>query len=347
MDDRLVAPRRAIHPRQRREPGVRGGGFRTGAQSGIVEIVLHVNMPIERMDLVNGQLELRPVAVCPPDRFFTPENRYSNTHARRIIDGATDELGRWRKRPVLRAASTLEDRHLLADLNSTDMQGLILVGNDGPGVDSFLRRLQCPFVSLIGMGRNDWGFAGPDDLPGMRQAVQHLREIGHRRIGYVSCMHYGPMFARRFDAFKYAMTEIGLAIDPADVMEGALHVANIAKDAERLLARADRPTAVIGCYDGAAIGVMRAAERVGLSVPKDLSVIGFGNQDIAEMIRPGLTSVDTPNYEIGRAAVRLLMMERVRSESTMGLSVTLPTSLVHRMSTDTAPATGAIEGEKE
>lgn len=317
----------------RRRTRRHGGADR---QSGLIEIVVHLTAPIERMDIVNGRIELGPIAPCPPDRFFTPENYYSNTHSRRIIDGAVDEMACWRQRPVLRTTSRLDDPQLLADIHSDDMHGLILLGHDGPAVAPFLKRLKFPFVSLVSQGRDGSASATSDDLPGMRQAVDHLKQLGHSRIGYISCHRHAPSFEERLSAFKVAMTEAGLAINPDWLFDESIHVAHIESDAKRILSQTHRPSAIVASYDGAAVGVMRAAKSLGIEIPRDLSLVGFGNQDIVNLTQPALTSINAPNYEIGRAAVKLLMMERMQPESTKGFCVRLATHLVERQSTAVA-----------
>lgn len=330
-----VVEEMGVNPRRRRRQAGKGP-WTTGSgtkQTGLVEVVMHLVSPIEHLDVHNGQIKLGPIAHCSPDRFLRPENRYCNTHFRRIIDGAMDELTRWRLRPVLRTTNNLEDDQLMGDINLPDMLGVILLGNDSPAADTFLRRCRCPFVSFVGAGRNDWPHVASDDIPGMRQAITHLVKLGHSRIAYIACSASAPGFAERFTAFKVAMAEAGLAIREDWVFEDSFHVADIAAGMDKMLATADRPTAVVCSYDSAALGVIQAATRHGLRVPDDLSVVGFGDQDIAELVRPGLTTVHAPTYEMGRAAVKLLMMQRMQPESGDGLSMRLATHLVERGST--------------
>lgn len=321
-------------PKRRSRHAVAAANGRVAArQSGLVSVVMHLTAPIEQMDVVNGRVELGPIMHIQPDRFFTPENRYCNTHFRRIIDGAMDESNVWKERPVLRTTSTLDDPNLLDDLAGADVHGLILLGNDGPTVDLFVKRCKVPVVSLISGGRNGIACAASDDVPGLGQAVAHLKRLGHSKIGYIACAGWSPMLGQRCSAFRLAMADAGLTINPDWVFDGPIHVADIRAWTEKLLGRAGRPTAIIAAYDGAAFGVMLAAKANKLAVPKDLSVIGFGNHDIADLTQPPLTSVHVPAYEIGRAAVKLLMMQRMQPEPTEGLLVRLPTYLVERAST--------------
>jgi DNA-binding LacI/PurR family transcriptional regulator len=317
--------RRSRHAAAAAREGVR--------KSGLISVVMHLTARIERMDVINGRVELGSIMHIQPDRFFMPENRYCNTHFRRIIDGAMDESNVWKDRPVLRTTNTLDDPHLLEDLAGGAGHGLILLGNDGPTVDPFVRRCKVPVVSLISGGRDGIACAASDDVPGMQQAVNHLKQLGHSKIGYITCSGWSPMLTQRFAAFKLAMADAALAINHDWVFDGSIHVADIRTWAEKLLGKSNRPTAIIAAYDGAAFGVMLAAKANKLAVPKDLSVIGFGNQDIADLTQPPLTSVHVPAYEIGRAAVKLLVMQRMQPEPTDGLLVRLPTHLVERAST--------------
>ncbi|HEX7120727.1 MAG TPA: LacI family DNA-binding transcriptional regulator [Gemmatimonadaceae bacterium] len=311
---------------------------RTPRQAELVEVVMHLTAPIEHMEVVNGQVRLGPIAPCPPDRFFRPDNRYSNSHFRRIIDGVLDEVARWEMRGVVRTVDSLEGNRLLNDVNSPGVSGLILLGNEGPAVEAFLRRCRCPIVSFVGLDRDDWPpSVGCDDVPGIREAVRHLADLGHTRIGYIAGLEGSPAFERRCTAFKLAMIDADLPLRPQWVFSGSRHVADIIAAARLILAQPDRPTAMICCYDAAAVGVMLAAEKSGLSVPKDLSVIGFGNQEISELVQPTLTTVNVPTYEMGRAAVKLLRLQQLQPASAEGLSVRLRTSLVVRGSTAAPP----------
>jgi len=328
-----VMPRRRT--RRVRNP-LAESGVRSTKSTGLVEIVMNLHQPIERLTLHDGTIELGPIAVCPPDQFFCPENRYSNSHFRRIIDGAIDELGRWSLRPVIRATNNLKDRQLLSDIRSPDMQGLILLGmgGGGPVVSAFLRGVKCPAVSFSGSSQDcPTPTVESDDTPGVRQMVDHLVGLGHSRIGYIADNQNIASFRERYTAFRLFLTAAGLPVRPEWCFEGSDHICDAEAAAERMLTGADRPTAILCCYDGAALGVYRAARRLGLRIPEDLSIAGFGNQDIADLFQPSLTTVNVPTYEMGRAAVTLLVMQNTQQVPSPGLSARLRTSLVARSST--------------
>ena len=158
--------------------------------------------------------------------------------------------------------------------------------------------------------------AGPD-LPnvrvlkvnygeGIREAVQHLAAIGHRRIAFIS----GPLRMRtavtRRNAFRKAMTELGLAVPNTYVVEGN-HTMEGGKAAmEKLMTQADLPTAVICSNDMTAIGVLHALDETTHKVPADISVVGFDDIHLAQFMLPPLTTVRMSCKELAEAAVQAL-----------------------------------------
>ncbi|VEG29255.1 LacI family DNA-binding transcriptional regulator [Actinomyces howellii] len=154
-----------------------------------------------------------------------------------------------------------------------------------------------------------------DDLAGARAAVAHLVELGHRRIGFVN----GPREVRqsvdRRAGVLAALSDAGL--DPAvalceveAVADGRGYSADAgAAGAARLLDLTERPTALFCANDQIAIGAMRETRRRGLSIPGDLSIVGYDDVAIASELITPLTSVHQPMRDIGHAAADLLLAE--------------------------------------
>ncbi|MFF7734412.1 substrate-binding domain-containing protein [Streptomyces sp. NPDC007984] len=151
-----------------------------------------------------------------------------------------------------------------------------------------------------------------DDERGARLAAEHLTGLGHRRIAHIA--GYGAVGELRRRGFEATMRRHGLAdealVEPSDMTEEGGYRTTV-----RLLSRPDRPTAVFAVNDIAAIGVLSAAEELGLSVPRDLSVVGYDNTSIARLRHVWLTTVDPAGHEVGRRAARCLLE---RSEGTKG-----------------------------
>ncbi|MFG3661616.1 LacI family DNA-binding transcriptional regulator [Streptomyces sp. NPDC047706] len=143
-----------------------------------------------------------------------------------------------------------------------------------------------------------------DDEQGTRLVTEHLIGLGHRRIAHLA--GYGAVGVLRRRSFEAAMRAHGLAeyavVEPCDQTEEGGHRAAV-----RLLARPDRPTAVLAVNDIAAVGALSAAEDLGLSVPGDLSVTGYDNTSISRLRHLWLTTVDNAGHEVGRRAARCLL----------------------------------------
>lgn len=144
-----------------------------------------------------------------------------------------------------------------------------------------------------------------DDAPGIRSAVAHLAELGHRRIAHVG----GPLRmlhgSRRRDSFALAVRELGLPDGIA--VETDFSAADGARATGELLARTDRPTAIVYANDPMAIAGLGVAQRAGIRVPDDLSITGFDGSDVGQYLHPSLTTVTTTAFEWGRTAADALL----------------------------------------
>lgn len=145
-----------------------------------------------------------------------------------------------------------------------------------------------------------------DYYHGIREAVQHLAVLGHRRIGFIS----GPLQLHsaqaRQSAFLRAIAEIGLKPDPRCLREGDHTLEGGIAAMKNLLSSGDAPSAIMTSNDMTAIGVLRALHEAGARVPEDFSVIGFDDVNIAQFTLPPLTSVNMSRRELARCAVLAL-----------------------------------------
>jgi LacI family transcriptional regulator len=175
-----------------------------------------------------------------------------------------------------------------------------------------------------------------DDANGIARSVDHLVELGHRDIAHVA----GPLNVStgvvRERAFRDAMRRHGLRDDRVTVAEAYSEPAGRTAMLE-LLAH-DRPTAVVAGNDLLAIGCYDAFDETGLTCPDDISVTGFNDMPLISRLRPPLTSVRVPQYELGIEAARLLL-DRLRGRTVTPRVVLLPVTLMVRGSTAPPPAT--------
>ncbi|MDQ3856482.1 MAG: LacI family transcriptional regulator [Chloroflexota bacterium] len=168
-------------------------------------------------------------------------------------------------------------------------------------------------------------------------AGQYLVERGHRKIACISGPEEVTPSTRRVAGFRRALAEAGIDLDPNAVVQGDGRLTGGSSAMQELLARGLTFTALFAYNDLMAIGAIGVLRRAGLSIPEDVSVIGFDNILQAGATVPGLTTVAQPITEIGSLSVDLLLRRiRGRSEAEP-VRVTLPTKLVERESCAVLP----------
>ena len=170
----------------------------------------------------------------------------------------------------------------------------------------------------------------PDEADAAREAVVHLLELGHRRIGHITHDdETTTAVSLRRDAYEAALRQAGIPLDPTLVVAGGNDPAGADASARQLLDREDRPTAVFCYNDGMAAGVYRVAASLGLSIPEDLSVVGFDDLLlISTNLAPPLTTMRLPHYEMADWLVR-----RLATGDVLAITHRFPCELVVREST--------------
>jgi LacI family transcriptional regulator len=170
-----------------------------------------------------------------------------------------------------------------------------------------------------------------DDYAGAYQAVAHLASLGHERIALVS----GPAELRsvreRTRGYRDALVKAGLSPDDQEVLTGAFSEDSGAGALSHLMAAATPPTAVFAASDVIALGVLAGASHMGLSIPDDLSVMGFDDIPAASYVSPRLSTVRTPVDRMAAAAVSMVV-ERLEDAGRATRTSVVPVSLVLRES---------------
>ncbi len=179
----------------------------------------------------------------------------------------------------------------------------------------------------------------PDEVGGALSAVRELAAHGHRVIGFLNNVDDIPATRLRLAGFRRGLEEVGVQVDPGIVISGKSDAAAGYGAAMSLLDRPGRPTGVFCFNDRIAMGTYQAAADLGLRIPDDLSVVGFDNQEhVADGLRPGLTTLALPHYEMGQWAVRTLIdLVEARTQQPVPEVVTLPCPLVRRASVGSPP----------
>jgi LacI family xylobiose transport system transcriptional regulator len=201
-----------------------------------------------------------------------------------------------------------------------------------------------PFVLIDPAGDPAPGVpsVGSANWAGGLDATRHLIDLGHRRIAAITGPADVMCSLARLDGYRSALMAAGLPVDAELTRFGDFDRESGERHARALLSLADPPTAIFAGSDVQALGVLHAAAARGVSVPRELSVVGFDDLAVAELASPRLTTIHQPLREMAEQATRLLLslLEDSPPEVTR---VELATSLVVRDST-AAPPVGRPEG---
>ncbi len=228
-------------------------------------------------------------------------------------------------------ASTAYDPEREADhiqsLVAHGVDGVILVGaRRDPEIVRFLQARRVPYVvtwSLAGDGTPSVGF---DNAEAARKLANHLLDLGHRQIGVIAGLtKNNDRAAARLEGVRRALEDRGLALPRELLIERPYRIAEGQFGLRALMAMAPRPTAVICGNDQLAFGALIECGRQGVSVPAEISIVGFDDLEFAEQIEPSLTTMHVPAEEIGHRAAEYLLAKIVGqpAATTTAVSVNL------------------------
>lgn len=229
-----------------------------------------------------------------------------------------------------------ERRQVVHALAGRQISGLLILAseNDDPMLEA-AAQFALPTV-LVNRGHNERRFSRVinDDRESVRLVMEHLAELGHKRVGHIA----GPTSASTGHARRQAFEEML----PALGMEGVAVAAKVCTreaglDAAReLLANHEGITAIFGSNDLIALGILDALHERGLRIPEDVSVVGHNDMPFVDLIDPPLTTVRVATEEMGRQAVQLLM-EHLANPTQQASMRVLPPQLTVRKSTQAPP----------
>ncbi|MVQ51813.1 substrate-binding domain-containing protein [Nocardioides sp. MAH-18] len=229
--------------------------------------------------------------------------------------GRVDEHVGWERRYLSRVMGTLVDGAVIVTPTVTDVQ------YDGPvvAVDPHTGRSSLPTVAA-------------DNLQGARIAVDHLIELGHRRIGMVTGRPDLVSAQLREQGYRDAIHAAGLRVDEDLLALGAFDPEQAREAARALLTLPDPPTAIFAANDISALATLDVAVELGIDVPGAVSVVGFDNIPESALAHPPLTTVHQPMRQLGRDATAMLVA-LIAGEEIDDTHITLDTTLVRRRST--------------
>ncbi|MDR7418050.1 MAG: LacI family DNA-binding transcriptional regulator [Armatimonadota bacterium] len=186
-----------------------------------------------------------------------------------------------------------------------------------------------------------------DNRAGVRAAIRHLIARGHRRIGIISGPRRLYTGRERLQAYRAALREAGLAVEPDLILEGTFKEPSGYELVGRFLSMRRPPTAVFVANNLMTIGALLRLKEAGVRIPQEIAVVGFDDMDWAPILTPPLTAVAQPGYELGAAAGRLLL-ERLHAQLTgRPQTIVFHPKLVVRESCGALPAArGRAEPER-
>jgi LacI family transcriptional regulator, galactose operon repressor len=210
----------------------------------------------------------------------------------------------------------------------------ILIGIDGSDplvTDLWVRAV--PYVGVdvrVGGRRN--AFVGSDHAAGVRLALTHLYELGHRRIAHIAGARNTVAGADRIAAFQHEMGVLGLELPDEYLREADFSSAGGYRETCALLALDERPTAIVAASDLMALAALQAIREAGLQPGRDVAVVGFDDIEAAALAYPPLTTIRQDREKLGTLAAERAL-ELIEHADVRGNDTILPVELVVRAST--------------
>jgi LacI family transcriptional regulator len=225
--------------------------------------------------------------------------------------------------PVDRHSPTLFDdiRHFIEQQR---LYGVLILPplSENDDLAALFRELGCGYVRMGSAPLDEPAhLVQSNDRQAVREAVEYLIGQGHRRIGLVAGPEGFRSAVERREAWREVLSAHDLPCGPELEARGSYTFETGREAGARLLSGPDRPSAIFASNDVMAAGVLHAARERGLSVPEDLSIVGFDDTAIAATIWPPLTTVRWPIRAMGRsAALKLIQPDKAEGEQALFLS---------------------------
>ncbi|QIM66190.1 transcriptional repressor PurR [Mannheimia granulomatis] len=221
-------------------------------------------------------------------------------------------------------------QHHLQMLIQRKVDGLLLMCGDARFSASSNLNIPLPLVVV------DWWFTElnadkifENSAFGGYLATKALIDAGHRKIGIITGNLAKSLAKNRLEGYKQALIEANIAINPNWIIESHFDFEGGIVGMNSLLAQEEHPTAVFASSDTIAVGAYQAIWQKGLSIPQDISIIGYDDIDLAKYLSPPLSTISQPKSELGQLAVETLL-KRIRAELTEFQTIMLEPELVLR-----------------
>jgi LacI family transcriptional regulator len=271
-----------------------------------------------------------------------PHGLSSDAFLPRVLDGIGSVIGPAGMRLLIEPLDPDHPVSYMSLVRERHVDGLIF--SDARADDVSLGALHDDGVPIVLWGQlpqSSLPFVDIDNAAAAQIAVEHLIELGHRRIGCITNARLGQerrAAGERLRGYRIALTEHGIPVDDSLVRYGDYDEQSGFDAMLSLLSVPEPPSSVFVASDEVALGALRAAREAGFRVPQDLAVVGFDDIPFSRLVMPALTTMRLPAREIGVVAATM-MMETLNGGRRPD-SVLLETELIVRQSSG-APLTGA------
>jgi LacI family transcriptional regulator len=216
--------------------------------------------------------------------------------------------------------------------------GLLLIGTARPNATyEFLQRRKVPYVIAWNYRTDRKGhYAGFNNRHAACELAELVLSQGHRKIAMIAGITlFNDRAADRIAGVRDALAKAEIPTANFDIVESKYSMDAGGEAFAELMSRTQPPTAILCGNDVLAVGAIKRAREIELSVPGDVSVVGFDDIELATVVEPSLTTVHVPHKQMGRAAARLLL--KLRDGRSDSESVELPTYIVERQSLRPVP----------
>lgn len=281
---------------------------------------------------LNTQQTLLVGVVCPD---------ITNPYAAMLAKGVQDVLAGRDYLTVICSTDgdTEKELAMLREMHYRGVDGFIVTPSQlgsSDEVDDYLFSLLRAGIPIIFIG-NRLERADVDSVTSRAQngavsAVNHLIELGHRRIGFIGGYYTRGVAVGRWLGYQEALVSNGLIPDQHYMIEADLSQSGGGDAMHRLLRLDEPPTAVFAVNDVMALGALGVCKDEGIDVPKGMSIIGFDDIPVAAQVQPALTTVAQPTYALGRKAAELFLF-RLENANAPPEQVVLQCQLIERAST--------------
>lgn len=182
-----------------------------------------------------------------------------------------------------------------------------------------------------------------DNRGGARMAAEYLLDLGHRKIGFIGVSTNRQAINSRFNGFNEILEQNSVTMKPDWIVHGDWSMASGRTAMRQIMSGKELPTALFVANDAMAIGAVMEAQESGISVPNDISIVGFDDVEQSSYIRPSLTTVAVDFQTMARAAC-MLMINIIESTNDLNVNIYVPLRLIEResaMSVDSVKVSSA------